>query len=89
LYHSLSGVYKWSVTADLADLLLAKRLVATGQARAVRESAGNPPPSRADLARGQPFTVGAVRLWEKGARNPRGAKGAAYGRVLRQLLENT
>jgi hypothetical protein len=74
------------VSDDLANLLLAKRLVATGQARAVREAAGDPPPSRADIARGQPFTVDAVRLWEKGARSPRGAKGAAYGAVLRELL---
>jgi DNA-binding transcriptional regulator YiaG len=68
---------------QLRDLRLAKRLVATGQARLVREASGV---SRADLARGQPFTVGAVRLWEKGARSPRGGKGTAYGAVLRELM---
>jgi hypothetical protein len=71
---------------DLSDLLLARRLVKSGQARVVREAASDPPPSRADVARGKPFTADAVRLWEKGARIPRGEKGAAYGAVLRELL---
>jgi hypothetical protein len=74
------------MTDSLRDLMLARRLVTTGQARAVREAAGDPPPSRADVCRGQPFTVDALRLWEKGQRVPRGAKGAAYGAVLRKLL---
>jgi transcriptional regulator with XRE-family HTH domain len=73
------------VNQEQRDLLFAKRLVASGQARTVRDAAGF---SRADVARaaGGQMTIGAIRLWERGARSPRGWKGAAYGAVLRELI---
>lgn len=65
------------------DLLLARRLVAAGTARAIRETAGL---SRREAARAIGVTLGAVRLWEAGARRPTGAPGVAYGAFLRALL---
>lgn len=67
------------------DLLLARQLVQSGAARAIREARGL---SREELARAcEPsVTAGAVRLWEAGERRPHGEKGAAYGAVLRELM---
>lgn len=69
---------------ELRDLLLARKLVQSGQARSVREAVGAP---RKYVAASAGVTLGAIRLWENGARRPSGAKGVAYGAVLRQLLE--
>jgi hypothetical protein len=71
------------VTQDLAAIRLARHLVATGQARAVREAAGV---SRAEAVRGRDFTIDALTLWERGQRMPRGSTAAAYGELLRELM---
>jgi hypothetical protein len=65
--------------------MLARRLVGSGRARRVREAADLP---RSAVARAAGVTPGAVRLWEHALRTPRGTKGAAYGAVLRELLES-
>jgi DNA-binding transcriptional regulator YiaG len=71
------------VKPETADLLFARRLVAAGQARAVREAADLP---RDQLARDIEASSAAVRAWECGIRRPTGALGARYGALLRELL---
>lgn len=67
---------------SISDLLLARRLVASGDARALREAAGL---SRAEAARAAGVSYPAIRLWESNDRRPTGDAGIAYGRFLREL----
>lgn len=69
---------------ELQDLLLARRLTASGDARRIRESMGL---SRRDVARPAGLHEHTVMKYERLERRPRGAKGAAYGAVLRELIE--
>jgi len=71
--------------SELTDELLARQLLANGQARIVREAAGC---SRAALARAVGVAESAVVRWELGDRSPRGANVARYGAVLRELAEH-
>ncbi len=68
---------------EIADLALARRLVASGAARTIREGAGL---SRAEAAKAAGCSAAAVVAWEGGRRRPKGDRGAAYGRFLRQAM---
>ncbi len=68
---------------DISDLAFARRLVATGAARAIRESAGL---SRAEAAKAAGCSTAAVIAWESGRRRPKSDRGAAYGRFLREAM---
>lgn len=71
------------MTDEVRKLVLARRLVETGTARTVRETAGL---SRAEMAKASGVSVAAIRAWESGWRRPRGSQGEAYGRVLSNLM---
>jgi hypothetical protein len=82
----VAGVYRDDMTSEeIADLELARMLVALGRAQELRQSAGR---SRVEMcaAADGAFTVAALRAWEGERRRPRGFHGVAYGRSLRQLL---
>lgn len=65
-----------------AELARIRRLVRSGQARAIRVDAGL---SQGDIARLIGVQPGAVSRWEAGLRVPRGDKALAYGRVLARV----
>ena len=65
-------------------LQLARRLMANGVARDLREGSGY---SRAEFARGQPYTVAALIAWEMKRRRPSGEQGIALGKQLAGLMQ--
>lgn len=69
------------MTSQLLDLATARRMD-PARRRRIRERAGVP---RVAFARELGCTEWAVGAWETGRRNPTGALGAKYGRLLRQL----
>jgi DNA-binding transcriptional regulator YiaG len=69
-------------TKELLDLSLARRLCANGEAAKIRRTAGL---SLSDIASAVDGSVSGVFRWERGERTPRGERGAAYGRLLREL----
>lgn len=66
------------------SLALVRRLLASGEARRVREAAGL---SRADIARDLGVDESTVQRWEAGARSPRAEVGLKYGEMLGELLQ--
>jgi DNA-binding transcriptional regulator YiaG len=69
---------------SVGDLLKLHDLITSGQARALRESAGI---SATALARDLDVNPAAVTRWEAGTRFPRGANARRYARMLRRLAE--
>ena len=67
---------------QLLALSLARRLAGSGEARAIRQSAGL---SLKDVADAVGSTPSGVWRWERGERGPRGLPGVAYGDLLRDL----
>jgi DNA-binding transcriptional regulator YiaG len=60
----------------------ARTLLASGEARRIRERAGA---SRSDIASAIDATPGAVAHWENGIRRPRSRVAARYGELLDEL----
>jgi DNA-binding XRE family transcriptional regulator len=71
---------------DSPSLALARRLLANGQAQALRQEAGV---SRAAVARDVGVDPSTVGRWENGRRLPRGEVGLRYCAVLAELLQVT
>lgn len=69
--------------SESLDLAFARR-TSPSRRREIRDGAGL---SRAVLARDLGCTEYAVLAWENGERRPGARLGAAYGRLLRQLIE--
>ena len=69
--------------ADLLFLTAARDLCASGRARRIRLAAGL---SQAEIAAAVGVSSFAVSRWERGERRPYGPSGAAYGRLLRDLV---
>jgi transcriptional regulator with XRE-family HTH domain len=67
----------------VAEVTWARRLAKNGTARLIREGAGL---STVELARELGVSPGAVSLWERGRRVPRGDVAERYAQVLRQLI---
>lgn len=65
------------------SLALVRRLLASGEARRVREAAGL---SRADIARDLGVDESTVQRWEVGVRSPRAEVALRYAAVLGDLL---
>jgi DNA-binding transcriptional regulator YiaG len=62
----------------------ARTLLASGEARRIRERVGA---SRSDVASAIGATPGAVAHWETGIRRPRSATAARYGELLAELAD--
>lgn len=80
LRHNLGHAYDMTTTRTLA--LAAARALRPDQRRMIREAAGL---TLGDVARGIGCTASAVRLWERGTREPSGTLGERYGLLLRDL----
>jgi DNA-binding transcriptional regulator YiaG len=70
---------------DVADLVLARVVVAGGMAKSLRESVNLSRPEFVAATDGA-FSVAALRAWEAGQRRPRGSQGIAYGKALREVV---
>ena len=68
---------------NVAEVTWARRLARNGVARLIREGAGL---STVELAQELGVTPGAVSMWERGRRVPRGDVAERYARVLRELI---
>jgi transcriptional regulator with XRE-family HTH domain len=69
---------------DVLAAARARLLLASGEARRIRERAGA---SRRDVASAIGATPSAVGHWESGIRRPRSATAARYGELLAELAE--
>lgn len=67
---------------EVLELAEARRLLLSGEARAVRVAAGV---SGSELARSIGVTPGAVSRWETGKRRPTGPAASAYAALLTSL----
>jgi len=65
------------------DLVWVRRLVAAGQARAIRERCGL---SQGEVARLLGVNASSVSRWEAALRQPQGATALAYAALLKELL---
>jgi DNA-binding transcriptional regulator YiaG len=70
-------------STELVALSFARRLAASGEAKAIRLRAAL---SLRDIGDAAGTTPSAVWRWERGERRPQGPAGVAYGRLLRDLL---
>jgi transcriptional regulator with XRE-family HTH domain len=68
---------------QIGEVTWARRAAKSGVARLIRESAGM---SITELADELGVTPGAVSLWERGRRVPRGEVAERYAQVLRGLI---
>jgi transcriptional regulator with XRE-family HTH domain len=69
-------------SGSLSEVVLARRLLASGSGRKVRVAAGV---SMGELARRLGVDVGAVSRWEAGLRTPRAALAVAYLAAISEL----
>ena len=76
--------YVFDPTTALVDLVRARRMGRTGEARALRQRAGL---SQGEIAATVGVSTPTVQRWELGERSPHGEPGSAYGRLLAQLQE--
>lgn len=69
-------------TSALVDLVRARHLCRTGEARALRQRAGL---SQGEMATAIGVATPTVQRWEVNDRSPHGEAGSAYGRLLAEL----
>lgn len=68
---------------NVGEVTWARNLAKSGAARLIREGAGL---STAELAAELGVSPGAVSLWERGLRTPRGDVAGRYAQVLQTLI---
>src|SRR5258708_24089470 len=79
---AMKSMYYPRMSNTTDDLLWLRDLIASGRARALRESAGL---SATALAHDLEVNPSQVIRWERGERYPRGANARRYARTLRKL----